>query len=76
MGCYGIGVSRIVASVAEQHLDEQGLVWPVALAPFDAVVIATNMDQPEVVDAAAQAYEALRAAGVDAVLDDRGSAPE
>jgi prolyl-tRNA synthetase len=71
MGCYGIGVSRIVASVAEQHLDEQGLVWPVALAPFDAVVIATNMDQPEVVRTAEGVYEDLLAAGVDAVLDDR-----
>src|SRR5207248_905041 len=52
MGCYGIGISRIVAAVAEQCHDEAGLKLPRALAPYEAVVVATNMDQPDVVDAA------------------------
>ncbi|HYT30321.1 MAG TPA: proline--tRNA ligase [Actinomycetota bacterium] len=71
MGCYGIGISRILAAVAEQHHDEQGLRWPAALAPFDAVVIPTNMDMPAVVEAAEGLYAGLRDAGLEAVLDDR-----
>jgi prolyl-tRNA synthetase len=71
MGCYGIGISRILAAVAEQYHDDAGLTWPVALAPFDAVVIATNMDQPAVVQSAEALYGALREADVDAVFDDR-----
>ena len=71
MGCYGIGVSRIVAAAAEQCHDEAGLMLPKALAPFGAVVIPTNMDQTRVVDAAERLYAALQHLGVDAVIDDR-----
>jgi prolyl-tRNA synthetase len=71
MGCYGIGLSRIVAAAAEQFHDDAGLKWPRALAPFDAAVIPTNMDQPDVVEAGERAYAELRAAGLDVVIDDR-----
>jgi len=71
MGCYGIGISRILAAVAEQCHDDSGLKWPRSLAPFDAAVIPTNMDQPAVVSAAEGLYAALADLGVDAVLDDR-----
>jgi prolyl-tRNA synthetase len=71
MGCYGIGISRIMAAVAEQYHDDDGLTLPPQLAPYGAVVIATNMDQPAVVEAAEQLYEALESAGVEAVFDDR-----
>jgi prolyl-tRNA synthetase len=71
MGCYGIGLSRIVAAAAEQFHDDAGLKWPKALAPFDAVVIPTNMDQPAVVEAAEQLYSDLGVLGLDAVIDDR-----
>jgi prolyl-tRNA synthetase len=71
MGCYGIGVSRIVASVVEQHNDQAGIAWPKALAPFGAVVIPTNMDDPAVVEAAGRIFAALPDAGVEAILDDR-----
>ncbi|HZA60685.1 MAG TPA: His/Gly/Thr/Pro-type tRNA ligase C-terminal domain-containing protein, partial [Actinomycetota bacterium] len=71
MGCYGIGVSRIVASVVEQHNDEHGIVWPKAVAPFDAVVISTNMDDAGVVEAAEQTFTELRDGGLEVVLDDR-----
>ena len=71
MGCYGIGVDRIVAVAAEQCNDEAGLRWPKALAPFDAVVIPTNMDQAEVVETAEWLYTELGQRGLDPVLDDR-----
>jgi prolyl-tRNA synthetase len=73
MGCYGIGLSRIVAAAAEQCHDDAGLKLPRVLAPFDAVVIPTNMDQPDVVEAAERIYAALPGAGDDAVIDDRGA---
>jgi prolyl-tRNA synthetase len=71
MGCYGIGISRVMAAAAEQFNDESGLKWPRALAPFDAVVIPTNMDQPVVVETAEQLYAELRANGLEVLLDDR-----
>jgi prolyl-tRNA synthetase len=71
MGCYGVGVTRIVAAAAEQFHDDAGLAWPRALAPFDAVVIPTNMDHPGVVATAERLYEELGRAGLEVVLDDR-----
>lgn len=71
MGCYGIGVSRIVAAVAEQHSDDAGLAWPRGLAPFEVVVLPTNMDQPDVVETAEALYATLGELGVEVVLDDR-----
>ncbi|HEX8100077.1 MAG TPA: proline--tRNA ligase [Actinomycetota bacterium] len=71
MGSYGIGVSRIIAAVAEQWNDDSGLRWPKAIAPFDAVVIPTNMDHPKVVEAAERLYSDIAAKGLTVVLDDR-----
>jgi prolyl-tRNA synthetase len=71
MGCYGIGISRIMAAVAEQYHDDDGLTLPPQVAPYEAVVIATNMDQPAVVETAEGLYESLEQAGVEAVFDDR-----
>jgi len=71
MGCYGIGVDRIVAAAAEQFNDEAGLRWPKVLAPYQAVVIPTNMDQPAVVETAERLYSELGERGAEAVLDDR-----
>ena len=71
MGCYGLGISRGLAAIAEQYHDDSGLKLPPASSPFDVVVIPTNMDQPAVVDAAEGLYERLGAAGVEVVLDDR-----
>jgi prolyl-tRNA synthetase len=64
-------LSRIVAAAAEQCNDEAGLRWPKALAPFDVVVIPTNMDQPAVVEAAERLYEGLARHGLEGVIDDR-----
>jgi len=76
MGCYGIGISRIVAAAIEQNHDDAGILWPVAMAPWQAVVCMINPKQDAAVTTAAEALLAeLQAAGVDAVLDDRGLRP-
>ena len=73
MGCYGIGVSRIVAAAIEQNHDAAGIVWPAAMAPWQVAVCVINPKHDPAVDEAAQAlYEELLAAGIDAALDDRG----
>jgi prolyl-tRNA synthetase len=75
MGCYGFGVSRTVAAAIEQHHDQDGIRWPRAVAPFDALVLPVNMDQPECSRLAESLYAALRDAGVDVLLDDRELRP-
>lgn len=76
MGCYGIGVSRVVASAIEQNHDEQGIIWPEALAPFNVVICPMNMHKSDKVrDAANQIYRDLQNAGIDVLLDDRKERP-
>ncbi|MCI2255468.1 proline--tRNA ligase [Domibacillus sp. PGB-M46] len=71
MGCYGIGVSRVLAAIAEQYNDENGFVWPLNLTPFDVHVIPVNVKDSAQTDAANEIYTALRNAGMDVLLDDR-----
>ncbi len=76
MGCYGIGVSRLVAAAIEQGHDDRGIVWPTAIAPFEVAVVAINQQKSQRVrDAAEELYGALRAAGVDVFYDDRDARP-
>jgi prolyl-tRNA synthetase len=76
MGCYGIGVSRIVAAAIEQNHDDSGIIWPDAMAPFQLVIIALNMHKSaEVARCAEELYQKLRAAGVEVLLDDRNERP-
>ena len=76
MGCYGIGVSRIVAAAIEQNHDDAGIIWPEPMAPWQVAVCIINPKQNPDVDEAAEAlHRELRAAGLDAVLDDRGLRP-
>ncbi|UJJ59335.1 proline--tRNA ligase [Rhodanobacter denitrificans] len=73
MGCYGIGVSRIVAAAIEQRHDEAGILWPEAMAPWRVAVCVINPKNAPAVSAAAEAlYQALRQRGIEALLDDRG----
>ena len=73
MGCYGIGVSRIVAAAIEQNHDATGIIWPDAIAPWQVAVCVINPKNADAVNEAAQSlYRELQQAGVDAVLDDRG----
>ena len=76
MGCYGIGITRLPAAAIEQNHDERGIIWPDAIAPFTVVICPISPDRfPDVQSAATALYEALMAAGVDVILDDRGERP-
>ena len=76
MGCYGIGVTRVVGAAIEQNNDEKGIIWPKALAPFQVALVPLNYDKSETVRAKAdELYEALKAKGVDVFLDDRKERP-
>jgi prolyl-tRNA synthetase len=72
MGCYGLGITRVVAAAIEQHHDEQGIIWPQNLAPFQAVIIPLNAHRsPKVKEQADLLYEHLKNLGVDVLIDDR-----
>ena len=76
MGCYGIGITRIVAAAIEQNHDANGIIWPAAMAPFSVVLIPLGMEKSETVAAAAQAlYADLKAAGINVAMDDRKERP-
>jgi prolyl-tRNA synthetase len=76
MGCYGIGVTRIVAAAIEQNNDERGIAWPAPLAPFDVVLIGLNWEKSARVRETAEAlYRELGIAGIEVLLDDRDARP-
>ncbi|WP_312325786.1 proline--tRNA ligase [Acinetobacter sp.] len=76
MGCYGIGVTRVVASAIEQNFDEKGIIWPTAIAPFEVAIVPMNAHKsPRTMEAAEALYAELQAAGFDALLDDRNERP-
>ncbi|WP_069790158.1 proline--tRNA ligase [Cyanobacterium sp. IPPAS B-1200] len=71
MGCYGIGVSRLAQAAVEQSYDKDGIIWPRAIAPYQAIVIIPNVSDEQQVKAAEQIYNDLNQAGIDTLLDDR-----
>ncbi|MRT04886.1 proline--tRNA ligase [Ewingella americana] len=76
MGCYGIGVTRVVAAAIEQNHDDRGIIWPDAIAPFQVAILPMNMQKSfRVKEAAETLYETLRAKGIDVILDDRKERP-
>lgn len=75
MGCYGIGVSRTLAAVIEQHHDEDGIIWPVSVAPYHAIVTLVKPKDEEQAKVAEEIYQSLLTAGVEAVIDDRYERP-
>ncbi|NVM74928.1 prolyl-tRNA synthetase [Duganella sp. SG902] len=76
MGCYGIGITRILGAAIEQNYDDKGIIWPTAIAPFELVLCPMGMDRSEAVkEAAERLYAEAVAAGIDVILDDRGHRP-
>ncbi|MDM1736317.1 proline--tRNA ligase [Acinetobacter towneri] len=76
MGCYGIGVTRVVASAIEQNFDDKGIIWPSAIAPFEIAIVPMNAHKsPRTLEAAEALYAELQAAGYDVLLDDRNERP-
>ncbi|WP_437610320.1 proline--tRNA ligase [Erwinia sp. V71] len=76
MGCYGIGITRVVAAAIEQNHDERGIIWPTALAPFQVAILPMNMHKSfRVKDLAEELYTTLRAKGIEVILDDRKERP-
>jgi prolyl-tRNA synthetase len=71
MGCYGIGVGRTMAAAIEQNHDENGIVWPVPIAPWEVAVLPLQLNDEAVVEAAETIYEGFRMAGIETVIDDR-----
>lgn len=76
MGCYGIGVTRILGAAIEQNFDDKGIVWPDAIAPFELVLCPMGLDRSEMVkEATEKLYADMQAAGIDVIVDDRGLRP-
>ncbi len=76
MGCYGIGITRILGAAIEQNFDQRGIIWPSAIAPFEVVLCPIGYERSAAVkDEAERLYAALQAAGIDVILDDRGERP-
>jgi prolyl-tRNA synthetase len=71
MGCYGVGVSRLAQSAVEQSYDKDGIIWPVAIAPYEVIIVIPNISDEEQVKAAENLYQDLNNAGIEALLDDR-----
>ena len=75
MGCYGLGVGRTLAAAVEQNHDDNGIIWPLPLAPYEVILVVLNADKPEVVEAAEGLYLQLKDAGIDVLFDDRPERP-
>lgn len=75
MGCYGIGVSRVMAAIAEQYNDEKGFVWPANIAPYHIHLIAVNMKNEEQASLSEELYRSMKKAGYEVLLDDRIERP-
>jgi len=71
MGCYGIGVSRIVAAAIEGNYDEKGIIWPVSIAPFKVIVIPANTENSQMLETAEKLYKSFTDSNIEVLLDDR-----
>ena len=75
MGCYGIGVGRTLAAIIEQHFDENGIIWPMSVAPYQVIVVPTNVADETINQVATEIHDGLERAGVEVLLDDRDERP-
>jgi prolyl-tRNA synthetase len=71
MGCYGIGISRTMAAAVEQNYDENGIIWPIPIAPYHVIIVPVNANRPEQMQAAMQIYQELSRRGMEVIIDDR-----
>ena len=71
MGCYGIGVSRIISAVIEQNHDYKGIIWPKEISPFDVIILPLDVNEPKIFGAAKELHDGLSKLGIDCLLDDR-----
>ena len=71
MGCYGIGIGRTVAACIEQNFDENGIIWPMPLAPYQVIITPVNINEADVMKAAESIHSALLECGIEVILDDR-----
>ena len=75
MGCYGIGVSRTLAAIVEQHHDKDGIIWPLAMAPYHCIITVVNSEEPQQMQIAEGIYRELVSSGAEVLLDDRDERP-
>ncbi|MCX7841770.1 MAG: proline--tRNA ligase [Clostridia bacterium] len=75
MGCYGIGINRTMAAVIEQNNDENGIIWPMSVAPYHVIIVPVNTTEPAQMEIAEKIYRDLQAAGIEVMLDDRNERP-
>ncbi|MGY8815686.1 MAG: His/Gly/Thr/Pro-type tRNA ligase C-terminal domain-containing protein, partial [Gammaproteobacteria bacterium] len=76
MGCYGIGISRIVAAAIEQNHDDRGIIWPMTIAPYELAIVPINMHKSQRLrDAVTQIYNSMSSAGIEVLVDDRRERP-
>jgi len=75
MGCYGIGLGRLLAAIVEQNHDDNGIIWPLSVAPYQVYLCPLHMDNPEVASAAEKVYQELENAGIEVLFDDRDESP-
>ena len=73
MGCYGIGIGRILAGSIEQHADEKGIVFPKNIAPYQAIIVSLNTDKEEIQKISLEIYDHLNANGIETIIDDRNT---
>ena len=71
MGCYGIGISRTVAAIIEQNYDEEGIIWPMEVSPYQVHILSLNTSDQKTVDQANRLYEELTGEGIEVIFDDR-----
>ena len=75
MGCYGIGVSRVLAAIIEQYHDDDGIIWPSIVAPYKIIVVPTKANDEEIMNVANKIYDDLTASGCEVLIDDRNERP-
>ena len=75
MGCYGIGISRLMAAVIEGNYDDDGIIWPFSVSPYSALLLPMNMEEKDIQQTTEELYHSLQKNGIDVIMDDRKVSP-